>query len=114
MQVYGMRWRTPRGGCESESAGRADAEDRSTPEETQLDIGRSGEPLRRDAATDQRSAARPGLALLARRTGQHRDGAGLAACASISMLPEPWSSLRRPPRVARFSGPSHGLCPDHG
>jgi hypothetical protein len=33
--------------------------------------------LRRNAATDQRSAARPGLALLARRAGQHRDGAGL-------------------------------------
>src|ERR1019366_3379663 len=67
----------PRGGCESESAGRTDAEDRSTPEETRLDTGRSGEPLRCDAATDQRSAARPGLSLLARRAGQHRDGAGL-------------------------------------
>src|ERR1019366_6116601 len=67
----------PRGGCESESAGRSDAEDRNTPEETRLDTGRSGEPLRRDAATDQRSASRPGLALLARRAGEHRDGAGL-------------------------------------
>src|ERR1035437_8015931 len=39
--------------------------------------GRSGKTLRRNAATDQRSAARPGLALLAGRAGQHRDGAGL-------------------------------------
>src|ERR1017187_10130047 len=66
-----------RAGCEPESAGRTDAEDRSTPEETRLDTGRSGDPLRCDAATDQRSAPRPGLALLARRAGQHRDGAGL-------------------------------------
>src|SRR5476651_529860 len=82
----------PRAGCESESAGRTDAEDRSTPEETRLDTGRSGEPLRRDAATGQRSAPRPGLALLARRAGQHRDGAGLPR-ASILKLPEPCSPL---------------------
>jgi hypothetical protein len=50
---------------------------RSTPEETRLDTGRSGEPLQRVAATDQRSASGPHLALLAGRAGQNRDGVGV-------------------------------------
>jgi hypothetical protein len=60
-----------------ESAGRIDAEDRGTPETARLDTGGSGEPLRGNAAPDRRSAPRPSFALLARRAGQHRDGARL-------------------------------------
>jgi len=40
---------------------------------------RCGEPLRRHPATDQRPAPGPRLALLARRTGQHRYGPGLSS-----------------------------------
>src|SRR4051794_5014746 len=76
-KCLGCDRRHPRAGCESESARRTDAEDRSTPEETRLDAGRSGAPLRRNTATDQRSAPGAGLALLARLAGQHRDRAGL-------------------------------------
>jgi hypothetical protein len=59
-------------------------------------------------ATNQRFAPRPGVAILAGRAGQHRDGAGLP-CASNSTLLEACFSLRRGPRVARFSGPRRGV-----
>jgi hypothetical protein len=40
-------------------------QNRGTPQTTRLDPGRSGKTLRRNAATDQRSAARSGFSLLA-------------------------------------------------
>jgi hypothetical protein len=102
----------PLAGCESASAGGTDAEDRSTPEEIRLDTVRSGEPLRRDAAPDQRSTPRPGLALLARCAGQHRYGTGLPRarrsrrCLSRSSLKPP-TSCSPPcssPQVAVYKG----------
>ena len=99
-----MRSPIPRAGRESESAGRTDAEHRGTPETAQMDTGRSGEPLRCNAAPDQRSAPRPRLPLLARRDGQHRDGAGLPrAPRSRSRLSRvPGNPPHTPPRETRF------------
>ena len=57
--------------------GRTNAENRCAPETKRVDTGRSGWPLRGDPATHQRSASRTGVALFARRVGEHCDRARL-------------------------------------
>ena len=74
----GMPSPTPRAGRQPACTCRVDAADRRHHRRQRLEAGRSGCPLRRHAATDQRPATRAYLALLAGRPGEHRHRAGTA------------------------------------
>src|SRR5690242_6459509 len=58
-------------GSQPAGSGRVDAADRSLREEEGMDADRGGATLWGDPAADQRSAPRPGLAVLTRCVGEH-------------------------------------------